>query len=453
MNEFSDDLVDRILKAEVVYVSPLVRAMETCIIVLSTAAQRKGMTGKLFDKMRFVVTSHLREKLGSESDKPGANHPKVDVPEYLQKVVQEQANRHESGLAPDYKTLARKLADSYIDEQVNSEFFEEDPDDAEKFLDSITKFRAELEDAAEKRVLIIGHNGWARWNFAAGLQGSCVVNPYSHIAFGGRQVGELKNLGVLTAKFSQRKFRDVHVLGAEGRCTKKSLKFGVFASLAEAKDASLIPKDAVVHHMFATKKMDHWGSKTRWMTLSASRGRSFLAWSSDMGEPKKYIDLRSYELRYACDESTRAVLIDNRRFDANANLPVWSENTQGNTTVYPFYFQARNQVDFKKLCLLVRVHVKFGADAHFLGTLFREIGWEHQVEMPLHGIDLSKRMNEWVSRWKAAHPDIPILPEAIGEELVSLHKSTGFLDLGSEIYISGDRERTQNIAKYLSMKG
>jgi len=432
MNDFDDRLVDRILKADVVFVSPLIRAMETCIIVLSTAARRQGITRALFDKKRFVVTSDLREKLSSDSDKPGASG--IDVEDYLKTIAREQAALHRGSNSGDYDTLAQKIIDSYSGERDRSRSFSDDPDDADKLLGALHRFRTVLDATTEKHVLIIGHNGWSRWNFAAGLQGLCTISPWSDVAFGGRQVGELKNVGVLTAKYARQKFHDVRIFGTNSTCAKKG-KFGVFTSINEAKDALLIPGDTVLHHMLVSKKMDLWGYKVRWITLSASGGHSFLAWSNGMAEPRKYIDLvrasqTAGSLRYACDQKYRAVLIS----VSDSDVPVWSEQSSTNTTVKPFHMQPRKRTDmagFNQLCLMFRIHIKFGSDARFIADRFRELGWDNGAKEPSrqqqeNGEGESHRMAKWERMWQNTHPDIPIIAEVSGrDELEKLRHDTG----------------------------
>lgn len=422
--EFNDELVDRILNADVVYVSPLVRAMETCIIVLSAAAKRKGLNRRPFEGMNFVVTSDLREKLGSESDKPGASG--VDVGEYLQGVADEQAKTHggTKSTRDGYSQMVGKIIASYKKEVERTQSFADDPDNAEKILQSIDRFRATLGElpGSKKRVLIIGHNGWSRWNFAAGLNSLCALKPWSDIAFGGRDVGELQNLGVVTAKFNRGKFYAANVFGANGKCAKKG-KFGVFSSLDEAKDANLIPGDAVIHHMLAQKKMDNGGYRVRWLTFSASNGHSFLAWANDFAEPKKYIDLvKTVGVRYACDVENNVLLLD----VVDGKVPVWSEQNQHDETVRPFQIKAKEEDDkndFNRLCLLLTVHIKFGSDAKFIGKIFEEIGWKgyNIGEAPTND---KEKMKKWEAQWTKQHPDVPLVLEAQDEDLEMLRKAT-----------------------------
>jgi len=415
---FDESLLDRILDADVVLVSPLIRAMETCMIVLSTAITRKvnasvGAEGFVFmewfrklQSMKFVVMSDLREKLSSESDKPGASG--VDVSQYLIEVVN---HLNEQGSPQQVITnvgIAHQLIKSYQAEKSRTNSWEEDPDNADKFLAAIMRFRTDLDRLPEKNILIIGHNSWSRWTFAAGLNGACEDAPFnnnlSHIAFGGRQVQELANVGAITAKFAENKFQDPKVYNADGTTCKKT-KFGLFSSIAEAKAEGLVPRDTSVHRVLTKKKMDFaYRYKVRWVTFSATGGHSMLAWGNEMGEPGKVIDLvfakLTSTLQYACDFEYSTLHLSN----PEKSLPTYGLELHHIKNVKPFHLQIasandQSSVEFKRMCLLMHIHTKFGGNAQFIADIFEEIGWDRGIADADLDVHLSQSLLAWKARW------------------------------------------------------
>jgi len=446
VNEFDQELVDRILDADVVLVSPLIRAMETCMFVLSTAIKRVEAVpnDNVFDRrlklmhVKFFVMSDLREKYSSDSDKPGSSS--VNVYEHLMNTA-ESLDEKAGGAQTDLlQYVALNLAMSY-DEESRSDGWLDDPDDAEKFLAAVTRFRRSLAAMPDKNVLIVGHNGWSRWTFAAGLNEACPKNEneeardqwFLNVAFGGREVQELANVGVITSKFSDNKFKDAKVYTDGKKC---KTKFALFSSLAEAKDEGLIPEDASVHRMLTKKKMDSFGYQTRWVTFSAYGSHSMLAWSSSMAEPKKFIDFVLAKglstLQFACDVTNQAVLISS----SVKSLPALAIHDLRISNVKPFHLQADSVVEFKQLCLLMQIHAKFGGDAKFIADIFNEIGWDEFITEAELDVHLERSLKAWEVKWHSIEPGfahylpngtaIPAVQEITDpDELEELRHDTG----------------------------
>merc|ERR1711933_252578 len=90
----------------------------------------------------------------------------------------------------------------------------------------------------------------------------------------------------------------------EPNCVKKT-KFGVFTSVNEAKAAGLLPEDAIIHRMLLKSRT----GKELFATFSASKNRSYLAWSKDWAKPLGFIDLSDEHMAYACDHGRNKVHI------------------------------------------------------------------------------------------------------------------------------------------------
>jgi len=395
-------LIDRILDAEVVLVSPLVRALETCILILATAVKRKTGGLLLLDKMRFVVMSDLRETLASDSDKPGASG--INITEHLTEAARQQGN----WIVP----YVQKLMESYHQEEKRTNRFEEDPDNVEKFLAAIRRSRATLEGIPESRILIVGHNGWSRWTFASGLEGACPDEPTNselhHVAFGGRHAQPLANLGMVTAKFARKEFRNVIVHDAEkGKC--KKTKFALFSSVQEAKYADIIPEDASVHQVFLprTPRVRGSGYKMRWLTFSATGGDSMLAWGDKMAEPLKFIHFAPAKqvptLKYACDFEEETLHISSWTKKVSAveakdmtvtKVPPLRLVTSGKEST------PSSRTNFKRLCLLMRIHTKFAGNATFIANHFKDIGWSEDMSEADLDVLLTQSNTTWEDKYR-----------------------------------------------------
>lgn len=431
-----EELLTRIMAAEVILVSPLARTLGTCIIVLLSACGRLGLDPSVLMEKRFMVVSELREKVSSPSDIPGSN------PEDNRVYIKRTATTYGESLFKRSAALdafVEQVVSAYNLEQMRSKsrnFGKSDAKaNAKTFEWQINLFRERLDGIQAKRVFIVGHNGWSRWAFSARLLPPCfdqdVESPDVRLAFGGRQVRELNNLGVLTASFSDGSFKSVSVPNLDyvslPICVKKT-KFGFFTDIDQAKAADLIHSNAQVHRILAEK-----AKKDTLVTFSAGGSHSFLAWGNNWGEPQYFIDLLDPSLMYACDGLDEADPKDMRVHIAYAKQGVFpGYNVEGNRgLVKPFALIAKSKRDFLRLCNLLTIHIKFGRDADFVGQILNEDGWDTTTQ---YVGDVPRGIvGPWERKWELSHRSHSPGDFAEPESLRKMQALTDDLSLFREI--------------------
>jgi len=237
-------------------------------------------------------------------------------------------------------------------------------------MGNVLAFRACLSRISASRVLIIGHNGWSRNAFSSGLMAPCLDHdreqPLRRLAFGGREIRQLRNVGMLTAHYAAGSF---HAMRNESQgdnvktCSKKT-QFALFTSILEAKTAGHIPQDAVVQRLMVAKTQDYSGDAQRLLTFSASGGKSYLAWSDKWGAPKKFIDLTEDGIEYACDDTKLEV-----RLFHSLGIPVYDSFAVSKSTVAPFYLKANSAADYTKLCDFITTFMRYAQGTKFISDV------------------------------------------------------------------------------------
>lgn len=137
-----------------------------------------------------------------------------------------------------------------------------------------------------------------------------------------------------------------------------------------------------------------------------------LAWGNGMAEPKKLIQLNlakqtsklKYDLKYACDFEMEALHISSSAKSVSAV----NGKDMTTTTVLPFRLvtslsansTSASRLNFKRLCLLMRVHTKFGSDASFIANVFKEIGWNEDKSEADLDVLLTQSVPTWEENWR-----------------------------------------------------
>merc|ERR1719291_67648 len=408
-------LVQDILASELVLMSPLARNMATAFIVLATACQRLGADPSILNNKDYVVTSGLREKVASDSDQPGTNPEDSRV--YIRRLAKKYGRfLFKSASALD--SLADKVASSYESEQLRSENWgrgwnnskQDYPVDSEKFLKQIDGFRSWLSGQPAQRVFAVGHNGWSRWAFAAGLVPPCpdrdAEAPLSRLVFGGHDVRPLPNLGLMRVAFDQGVFSSFDRLPTDQSapaqtCTKKT-KFGLFSSSSEAKAAKLLPSDAIIQRMM----LKHEGQNDQTVTFSASGNRSFLASSTGFAKPVLGVELNGH-LAYACDHSRWKVhLAHAKGNNSDTLLPVSGFTSAMEPSLFkPFRLEARSSMESVRLCNLLNIFARFAKYTNFISKILSEDGWDQQIIYTAQDADElhGSHRSEWDSEYEKMH--------------------------------------------------
>lgn len=332
--EMDLDLQNRIRQAELLMVSPLQRTMATAIIMLTTVFGREEIP------LRIKIDANLREKVASGSDIPLDDDNEVKA--YLLDVANKCSQRV-FGENNKYREFVLNMFYKYVDEKRRTDNFSHDvPSDASSIMRSITRFKSTVRADAAERVVVIGHNGWSRWAFAAGLpfpsdRDAAHDTNAMRLIFGARMVKPLCNVGVLTAKMNgvSGLFEDVELLEAsspELQCSGKG-KLALLSDMAEAAAANLFPQGAQLRRFVMLKQQDLGGFEERLMTLSTGGGETYLAWADKMGNPKKYIDLSWWNVKATFDDETKSVQMESMHSDKIEAMSYSGEKGRSNAFV------------------------------------------------------------------------------------------------------------------------
>jgi len=229
-------LVEQVLDADIVLVSPLRRAMATAIIFLAKAKQLiRDKEGEEFHRGAYSyetrgtvigddyfahdfgedhlpeirIHADLREKYGSESDKPGADG-KEDAMEYVRRIAEACGERwfvDKNALDKTYQQIQK----SYHAEQARTQGWSPDPTDGFQFAEQIRRFKEYLTGIVPKKVFIVGHNAWSRFAFSSFMPAAGTEDTERNIRFGSRKVLPLRNVGLIQAQFQNGVFSKVKI--------------------------------------------------------------------------------------------------------------------------------------------------------------------------------------------------------------------------------------------------
>jgi hypothetical protein len=415
VEELEPALLARITGSQLVLVSPLQRAMATCMLVLATAYKRQGLDPQHLGPggpkgHTVLVREELREKVGSQSDMPGKNP--VSQWEYLGKL----ASRYGSAYFNDSHALdnfivavkatyesqegrtaqwgrgwdnasqqggnvttdpeaAHQQDDRVQGRPEQRQQQQQEPNDGGRLLQQIQRFRSYLARFPALRVLIIGHNGWARSTFCAGLLEPCEATEkdgtMTMSTFGTRMVQQVNNLGMVTAKFQNGVFSSVqvHNAGNETRCIKP--KIGLVTSIQEMKTEGLLPADVLMHRVMVKKHQDSGGFAKRLITFSSTANSARLAWGTRFGAPKKFISLADVAIRRA-DPGPGVHIVGT--YEVGGMLP--STTYEGVTNKdWPFELRGESWEAYYRLLNLLELYSRYGSNTSFLSSLLSTKGW------------------------------------------------------------------------------
>uniref|UniRef100_A0A7S4R2M5 Histidine phosphatase family protein n=1 Tax=Alexandrium monilatum TaxID=311494 RepID=A0A7S4R2M5_9DINO len=297
-----DELMQRIVEAEVVLVSPLARALATAVIVLAQAHRRSfQMSGRAQTTWpRVEVVTELREKVKSHSERPGSGE---DPLAYI-RAIAEKYGKSAYGNGAAMQTVAEEICRSYDRERAATRNWEWEPDDAVSYHQMIGHFKERLRSREETNILLVGHSGWARFAFSALLPASekedC-ARQRLNLVTGVREVRALHNAGVLVARFNtdECRFKDLSML-CGSHATEKLPNFeredalGILGSPAEAIAAGVVPRNSDFDRIVLLKLAEYTATwEARLFTFAALGSEAFLCWASKWGEPKDYITISS----------------------------------------------------------------------------------------------------------------------------------------------------------------
>jgi len=414
----NETLVRQMLESQVVLMSPLARCMATTFVVLAAACKRVGVDPSVLDSKVYVVVDELREKVASDSDVPGANCEDNVV--YIRRLAKRYSELFfNSTVALD--SLADRFRDAYEKEKRLSDNWgrgwdnskNEYPDDPEKFLKQIDRFRERISRLPFQSALAVGHNGWSRWAFAAGLLPPCLdrddEGPLARLAFGGRDVRPLPNLGLMSVAFSQGIFSSFRLLPDDQEapaenCIKKA-KYALFSSADEAMSPGLLPRGAVLNRMML--KRDN-GKKDHIVTFSASGNRSYLAWSEGFAKPQGFVEL-TFQTAYACDHEAWKVHVAYSRDLEKKKLEPIPGFTSGMSpwSMRPFAMQARNSSESARLCNLLNIFTRFAKDTSFISKVLSEDAWDEQTVYSTQDDNILRNdgmpLSEWDREYETLH--------------------------------------------------
>mmetsp|Transcript_65918 Transcript_65918/g.176359 ORF Transcript_65918/g.176359 Transcript_65918/m.176359 type:complete len:564 (+) Transcript_65918:52-1743(+) len=439
----NETLVRQLLESQLVLMSPLARSIATTFVVLATACKRVGVDPSVLDGKVYMVVDELREKVASDSDVPGANCEDNGV--YIRRLAKEYSERFFSNPAA-LDTLAGKFAAAYEAEKELSDNWgrgwdnskKDFPDNPEKFLQQIGRFKERVSRLPFQTAFAVGHNGWSRWAFAAWLMPPCLdrddEGPLARLAFGGREVRPLPNLGLVSVALNQgafssfRQWPDDQDAPAQN-CVKKT-KYGLFSSVDEARAAGLLPRGAVSHRMMLKRES---GKKDHVVTFSASGNRSYLAWSEGFAEPQGFVELTS-RTAYACDHYAWKVHIAYTRDVYKKKLEPIPGFSSSMTpwAMRPFALQARNASESLRLCNLLTIFTRFAKDTSFVSKVLSEDTWANQTVyasqdenlLRLDDMPLSKWDREYESLHRSSLSEYWAMKANLPTPLWRLHKAT-----------------------------
>lgn len=365
-------LLQGILSAELALVSPLARAMATLIVVLAAAYKEAKVDPAAPQRreLKVRVVAELREKISSLSDQPGTGLE--DPRTYLTEVSRRYGSEY-FGDPDALKHVLDSLIQSYNHEEERTHHWgrhvehHHTRDDAGDVLERIQHFRSLLRQEPSRHVLMVGHSSWSRWNFAVGMRRPRHENDaLRRVVFGGTTVCGLNNMGIVTARFSSSDaaFHDVRVEDTH-TCHEK---LALYASVPEAREAGLVPKDAEIHRFMMQKTIDHGGSQLRMVTLSAfGSGAAYLAWADELGKPKKYIDLSWWNVKLEFEDASATVRLHARHCET---LGAFSHEG-GAIKVNPFILKARSEDEYRGFSALARKCVRL-ANEHLVERIRSE---------------------------------------------------------------------------------
>mmetsp|Transcript_71990 Transcript_71990/g.139101 ORF Transcript_71990/g.139101 Transcript_71990/m.139101 type:complete len:482 (-) Transcript_71990:26-1471(-) len=298
-------LLERVINAEIVLVSPLRRAMATAIIFLAKAKQlissyenSAGWIGEQHfvpdgfgeDHLpKIMVNADLREKYGTESDKPGADG-KEDAMEYVRGIAEACGNRWFLNKNALDKTVAQ-LNKSYRAERKRTHGWLPDPEDGYQFRQQIMNFKTYLDGIVPQSVFIVGHNAWSRFAFASFMPVAGTEDIGRNMRFGTRKVLTLRNVGLIKAQFEDGVFSRVSI--DPGDVSGSDPKYALLVSREEALAQRVVPVGAYFDQILISREKTFMrkASSSRYKRLiltfaSTSLGIKTVSWTDKFGAIK-----------------------------------------------------------------------------------------------------------------------------------------------------------------------
>jgi len=300
MEAMDDKLMQRIVEAEVVLVSPLARAMGTAVIALAQAHCRSFKASGRAQRTwpRVEVITELREKVKSSSERPGTGEDPLAYVRAMATKYGESAFSSSSAMQP----VAEDICRSYDRERIATNGWEWEPDDAVSYHQMIRRFMERLASREETNIVMVGHSGWARFAFSALMPAAVEEDPARrrlNLITGCREVHALNNAGVLVLRFSsaEGRFKDLDMYASTHATERGTLPnferedtLSILASPREAVAAGAVPEDGDFDRILLFKLAEYMASwEVRLFTFSSSGGEAYLSWASKWGEPKDHI--------------------------------------------------------------------------------------------------------------------------------------------------------------------
>lgn len=265
------------------------------------------------------VVAELREKVKSYSDVPGSGD-QADAMEYVRAMGERVGREYfcdRRALDPVVQDIARTYAEEAARTKDWTLHYDgvPAPENVWTLVRMIEAFKHHVLGVAfrdQRRVMLVGHNGWSRHAFAHLLPGP--ANPFGwrredSLATGLRAVRPLNNVGVFCARAVVRKRgqlvfeRDGLIAYPDGvqpgttelpNFNKKARKVLLGFPL-DSRMAGVIPQDSLVRHFFMDKAGSHtgiWRPRIYMLSHSDLENRSFLAWSDEYGEPRESLRIQ-----------------------------------------------------------------------------------------------------------------------------------------------------------------
>lgn len=63
-----------------------------------------------------------------------------------------------------------------------------------------------------------------------------------------------------------------------------------------------------------------------------------------------------------------------------------------------------SRLNFKRLCFLMRVHTRFGSNASFIASIFKEIDWNESISEANLDMHLTQSVSNWEETWRRTSP-------------------------------------------------
>lgn len=276
--DIDQELIEHVLHSDIVLVSPLRRAMATAILFLAKAKQllrEKDYS----DDMEIEITewsdrnspafastqlpnsradllpeirvhADLREKVKTDSDKPGADD-KEDPMQYVHNIAKQCGKMFFDGERALDATF-QQIQTSYLAEQARTDGWKPEPNDGYTYAGQIRNFKHYLKGIAQKNVLIVGHSGWSRYAFNSFLPVSGDENVERNLRFGARKVQTLRNVGIIQATFDNGFF--TAATAREGDIDESGGKWGTLVSREEASVAGVVPAGSDFQQILVRRK-------------------------------------------------------------------------------------------------------------------------------------------------------------------------------------------------------